>query len=322
MSATPAILTFLVFLSVPACLAAPQPGTLQPASASGAFEERVRGSDIAPSLRALGGPRVILLQAPARYAAGVAVPAGVANLYKGNPSNDVNHHQNGHEGEGEDEGKKKGHHHGDLEDGDDGSGTKVPLDNELILNNEFTHGLSHWDHHSAYVTDSFGPIRASELSTDGVFAVAHTGYWGPPYWDSNDHGFLEQAVNVPMSRNAAFNMLYNFVTGEYPVWVGTQYNDQILVTLSGPSGELMVNLREYLNSASFTPVSGLPMFGWPLDAQGNVIGWHEGGQTGWKIFNQGSLALKSGIYRIRIEVRDAGDDIVDSAILVDRVSLR
>jgi len=47
-----------------------------------------------------------------------------------------------------------------------------------------------------------------------------------------------------------------------------------------------------------------------------------GSQTGWRFFNSEALPLKKGIYTLRIAVRDVSDNIFDSAILVDRVSLR
>lgn len=296
--------------------------TVSAASNREAFAAKLGSSDIVYSHRALDGAPVLLFERPREYAAGVSVPAGVAKVYGGQFSNNDsgnndsnisnnNDHGNPHDGDHNDDG------HNDNGRGNDNNkgNPRIPVDNELIKNHEFTHDLSDWDSRSAYVTSSFGPIRASALSNDGVFAAVHTGYSG-----SNNLGFLEQSIPVPMARNAILSALYNFVTTEFPVWQGSGYNDYFQVTLTGPSGEKTFKMAEFLNSSTFEAVSGLP--------EGVVDGWFPGatpvtgGQTGWRMFNQGALALKNGIYKLRIEVRDVGDNIVDSAILVDRVSLR
>lgn len=302
------------------------------------FEAKRLAGDIVYSPKAARGARLTLISAPQRHAAGLAVPAAVAQVYSGDFPDAISHHQNGHDGQGEDKGQKTGHWDTDGGDdgekgdarghggergpgpdngrrGDDDSHGRRSFDNELIRNNEFTHNLEHWEHRSAYVTDSFGPIRASELSEDGKFVAVHTG------WSyTNDRGSIEQAITVPMARSAGLSMLYNFVTCEFPDWQGSQYNDFFKVTLSGPSGERTFSAAEFLNGTSFTAVSGLPA--------GIVDGWFpgdvpvNGGQTGWKVMSAGGLALKNGIYRLRVEVRDVGDSIVDSTILVDKMSLK
>lgn len=290
------------------------------ASSGDPFAARLDAQDIVYSPRAMSGARVGLIAEPSRHAAGVSVPAGVAALYGPQGKSDlVDHHQIGAEGEGEDKGLKKGWIDGDEGGGDDRGGSdrepRPQLDQELVKNNEFADGLAHWEHSGgAYTTDQFGPIRADPaLSQDGIFAVAHNGYWGP-----RTQGHVQQAVQVPMARNAAFNMLYNFVTTEFPTWQGSEFNDNFKLTLTGPSGELTMSKAEFLNSGSFRTVTGVPLWGWDYTAEGQVIG----GQTGWQVFSYRNLPLKSGIYTLRIEVNDVGDDIVDSAILVDRVSLR
>jgi|GEM_PF-6750228 len=180
--------------------------------------------------------------------------------------------------------------------------------NELLKNAEFANDLSDWQHENAFVSSSFGPIVADHYSSlDNSFAVAHTG-WG----DQSTRGYLEQPVNVPMSRTGAFSMLYNFVTTEYPTFQGSEFNDYFKLTLSGPSGELVTKI-DYLNSSNFQSVSGLPA---------SILDQTTGGQTGWLFFNQSGLLLKQGIYKLRIEVNDVTDPIYDSAILVDRASLR
>lgn len=280
--------------------------------------------DIVFSERALRGVPLWLVDKPARHAAGVPVPAGVATLYSnGNSNSGSSSNGNANAGSGDND-KDKGDHNDDGHP-DNGNGNGNGNDNndesgavrgELVQNNEFTQGLAGWTGDGAYTATEFGPIRASGASNDGVFAVVHNGDW-----DQRTQGSLTQSIQVPFARNASFNMLYNFVTAEFPTWQGSDYNDHFKMTLTGPSGELELSKAEFLNSGSFSEVHGVPLSGWDYvfeNGDWQVIG----GQTGWQTFNYSKLPIKQGIYALRIEVNDVGDDIVDSAILVDRVSLR
>lgn len=279
------------------------------------FWSLLESRDIVFSEAAALAPAITLINEPAKHSAGVSVDAEVAGYYEhGNSLNNPNSHHQGKE-DNNDKGNKTGHVHAGSDDGSVVTPPPAIHNGEFILNNEFTNGLEHWTSRNAFVTSSFGPIKASALSTDGVFAVAHTGYG----WNSN-HGYIEQAINVPMSRNGTFKMLFNFVTTEFPYWQGSQYNDYFQVTLEGPSGKKTFSAAEFLNSTSFSLVTGLPND--VLEGWGWANGGWVGGQTGWQNKSSGSLALKSGIYRLRISVHDVGDSIVDSAILIDRVSLR
>lgn len=288
---------------------------------------REASGDIVFSERARRGAPLWLVDKPARHAAGVAVPAGVAVLYGGptglaaaggsgasggnNGHNDGDHNDDGHGDNGQGGGNS-----GNNGNGDSPADSGV-VARELVNNNEFTAGLAGWDSDGAYTASEFGPIRADAgRTTDGVFAVVHNGEW-----DQRSQGSLNQSIQVPFARNASFSMLYNFVTTEFPTWQGSEYNDHFKMTLSGPSGELELSKAEFLNSGSFSEVHGVPLFGWDYVFEGGD--WQViGGQTGWQTFNYPKLPLKQGIYALRIEVNDVGDDIVDSAILVDRVSLR
>lgn len=291
-----------------------------PIARSNAFETKLRTADIVYSEGAMKGARLALIEQPARHAAGVSVPAGVATVYQpagqGNGAGSGGDKQGGNSELNDDKNDNDSRRGGeDNNDKGGGNESRPDIGGELVTNNEFTTDLQGWDSHSAYVTDEFGPIRASGLSKDGRFAAIHTGYS-----DNNNYGFIEQSLSVPLARNAGFSMLYNFVSTEFPVWVGTEFNDTFQIVLTGPSGERTFSMAEFLNTSAFTPVTGLP--------EGILDGWGPGqtpvtgGQTGWKVQTASGLALKSGIYKLRIEIRDVGDDFVDSAVLVDRISLR
>ncbi|MBI3297939.1 MAG: hypothetical protein HYZ75_07240 [Elusimicrobia bacterium] len=310
---------FLLAIALFAGPASAKPPVAKPVS----LEARVALGDVVYSERARRGAPLWLVEKPDRHAAGLAMPAGVATLYSngngnGNSGNDGNGNNGGGNGNSDHDGNDHnddGHTDSGQGNGNNGNNNAPPVTaSELIANNEFIQGLSGWEADGAYVSTEYGPIRADPgLTADGVFAVVHNGYW-----DQRTQGHISQSIQVPMARTANFAMLYNFVTAEFPTWQGTEFNDHFKMTLTGPSGELELSKAEFLNSGSFTEVRGVPMYGWDYDSDGNVIA----GQTGWQSFNYSRLPLKSGLYSLRIEVNDVGDDIVDSAILVDRVSLR
>jgi hypothetical protein len=109
----------------------------------------------------------------------------------------------------------------------------------------------------------------------------------------------------------------NFVTTEYPNFVGSQYNDDVTIIVTTPGGvSTTVTLAQLfgasVNASTFTPVSGLPF---PMIGPSNVPP-DSGGQTGWEAFFQKMRVAPGGKVRIEVHVRNATDTAYPSAALV------
>lgn len=181
----------------------------------------------------------------------------------------------------------------------------------LLSNMEFTNGVTGWTTINAYGgATSFGSILPDAASLDGAFAVAHTGIWGEA-----SYGSIEQSFTISSSTSANFSVLYNFITTEWGSTSGAQFNDMASVTISNPDGTYAFRLVESAQGSQLFSVTGLP----------SVINGgrgQDGGQTGWVVGASGPLVFGTGTYTVRIDVSDAADSFVDSAILVDRVGLQ
>jgi hypothetical protein len=112
--------------------------------------------------------------------------------------------------------------------------------------------------------------------------------------------------------------LANFVTTEFPDFIGTQFNDDARIRLILPSGDVFDIPQERLfgasvNASTFTPVEGLPP---PLAGSNPNNG---GGQTGWKDFLQRLRVAPGGKVRVEVTVRNVGDQLYQSTILLNNV---
>ena len=104
---------------------------------------------------------------------------------------------------------------------------------------------------------------------------------------------------------------YNFVTEEYPEWVGTQYNDCVQIKLQTPDGSIHTLAYESVNSSDFSPVGGVSLPG----------GDDTVGQTGWKTVAV-NVPVTQGAGKYRIFITDKGDDIFDSVLLMDDIRFK
>lgn len=104
---------------------------------------------------------------------------------------------------------------------------------------------------------------------------------------------------------------YNFVTEEYPEWVGSIYDDSLRIVLVAPNGAETILAQESINNSNFSTITGIDFPG----------GDNTVGQTGWKTVNK-TISVSSGSGTYRIEIRDAGDDIYDSVVLLDHIRFK
>jgi subtilisin family serine protease len=109
------------------------------------------------------------------------------------------------------------------------------------------------------------------------------------------------------------SLRYNFLSSEYPNFVGTQFNDEFWVELDLPNGDTMRVVDESVNSTTWTLIPGIDF----PSGDGTV------GQSGWRTasFEVPADAL-AGETTFDLLVRDQGDAIYDSVALVDDIRVR
>ena len=123
---------------------------------------------------------------------------------------------------------------------------------------------------------------------------------------------LTQAFRIQSGVNSIpVSFDYNFVTEEYPEWVGSIYDDGVNITLKTPSGSIVTLATESVNGSSFSPITGIDFPG----------GDETVGMTGWKSKTV-TVPVTEGEGEYQIFVEDAGDDIYDSVILIDNIRFK
>ena len=126
---------------------------------------------------------------------------------------------------------------------------------------------------------------------------------------------LEKTFTIqPGVTSIPIKFEYNFVTEEYPEWVGTIFDDALRITLTAPDGTETVLATESVNGSSFTMYTDSPAIDFP--GGDNTVG-----QTGWKPASA-TIPVTQGSGTYKIKITDAGDDIYDSVVLIDNIRLK
>ena len=172
-----------------------------------------------------------------------------------------------------------------------------------ITNGDFENGLTGWNIvGSGDAVESLVPI----LPYEGDFMAMISSGAGA-YGEVSSS--LEQSFTVP--ENVATLILhYNFVSEEYPEFVGSMYNDVMNITLHTPDGTREIAFEE-VNSANFEAVSGIPC------GSGDCT-W---GQTGWIEAHIDVSEWAGTNDSLTITVHDVGDTIYDTVVLLDDIVL-
>jgi hypothetical protein len=103
---------------------------------------------------------------------------------------------------------------------------------------------------------------------------------------------------------------YNYLSEEYPEYVGSIYNDVFTSVVETVEGEPLQVATEQVNTTAWTPISGLDFPG----------GDSTVGQSGWKFASiDVPKAQLDGSGAFRFSIEDVGDAIYDSVVLVDRI---
>jgi hypothetical protein len=176
---------------------------------------------------------------------------------------------------------------------------------DAVFNGSFEDGIKGWNTTgTATAIASLGPIKPIAGNMMGMIS---SGPDSAQVESSMEQPIIIQAgvTSIPISFN------YNFVTEEYPEWVNRGYNDNMRIELVTPSGSIITLATEDVDHSTYTLVSGIDFPG----------GDNTVGQTGWKNVSQTVTVTEgAGIYRLK--VRDEGDGIYDSVVLIDNIRFK
>ncbi len=177
---------------------------------------------------------------------------------------------------------------------------------EAFFNGDFELDLKGWEHEGTCSSKiKLGPI----LPKSGKkMAFCTTGPAGDQVAAT-----LTKELNFVADSDFTIKFWYNFVSEEYPEFVGSVYDDSLTIKLVAPNGSETILAQESINSSNFESVSGIDFPGGD-----NTVGQLKGG---WKEVSK-TIAVKKGSGSYKIVIEDAGDDVYDTAVLLDNIRLK
>jgi hypothetical protein len=121
---------------------------------------------------------------------------------------------------------------------------------------------------------------------------------------------LEQKFRVPTwAKTITFK--YNVVSEEPMEWVGSPYDDQATVEITGDAGTSQL-AAESVNTSVWLPISGIDFAG----GDSTVF------QTGWKTIVADVTAYQGKFVTLSIRCWDSGDSIYDTAMVIDAIKIQ
>ena len=151
------------------------------------------------------------------------------------------------------------------------------------------------------------------------------------------HDYVELKLNLKVPTNAqSFSFNFNFLSSEYPEWVGSEFNDKFLAILDSGAfkgnisfdkkkNPITVNVGFFdacdsapicsgmkTNSCTPNKVKELDGSGYELD---DGTGTRQGGGTGWLTTTAPVVPGENAT--LRFIIFDEGDHILDSAVIID-----
>ena len=181
---------------------------------------------------------------------------------------------------------------------------------------------------SSYILMSTGIAGSVPVTTDGEDPGDERGTWfRDRYSYPRDYARLAMELEVPA------NMYYleydiRFLSAEYPEYVNTKYNDKVEVTVDSPSQgittySINVNNANFQIKAYDMPDTGFDIFATSGDPEmvdivtrtPSLAG--DAGATSLLNCNDRHPVSPGEIIEITFEIKDVGDNLLDSTVLID-----
>ena len=224
-----------------------------------------------------------------------------------------------------------------------------------ILENQSTLiGSSYTDtdqsgHRQATILSSLGTMTPTHGSTFALFSTGAAGYnpsttneanpgdergtWfqGGKYGHPRDESELIMTLQVPPYMHYLYYDIQFFST-EYPEYVGTQYNDDVVITVNSPSQGIStysidINSGYFVWDSHGIPGTGFDVFaqsGWPggvdwLDTTPRTPGADAGATDLIPIGGESHPVSPFEEITVTINIKDCGDNLFDSAAFIDNL---
>ncbi|HEX2642867.1 MAG TPA: choice-of-anchor L domain-containing protein [Thermoanaerobaculia bacterium] len=171
------------------------------------------------------------------------------------------------------------------------------------------------------------PLRGSSfavLSTGIIGSVPEPGADFPPASVGGDQASFTLVLRVPAGESR-LSFDFNFLSAEYPDFIGSQFNDTFLAVLSDANGSRVI-AQASVNSSFFFPASssraggsGFDIFSQDPEGVDEVFGTGlpDAGVTDFQSVDV--PVTSNGTITLTFSVEDQGDGILDSAIVLDNL---
>lgn len=181
---------------------------------------------------------------------------------------------------------------------------------EAVFNGSFEIGdLSEWTATGTCSSlEKLGPLVPTHRKRMGYLSTGPSGDFVA--------ATLEKTFTIqPGVTSIPIKFEYDFVTEEYPEWVGTIFDDALLIWVTSVHApDLVLNtilVEESVNGSTFFSIGGIDFPG----------GDNTVGHTQWKTASA-TIPVTQGSGTYTIHITDAGDDIYDSVVLIDNIRLK
>lgn len=156
-----------------------------------------------------------------------------------------------------------------------------------------------------------GPVAPTHLDRMAIISTGIGSQENEDFGNGTEGSKLSQSFKIP-EGTTKITFDYNFISEEPMEYVGSEYNDSFQVQLVQQNKFLYNNVLESVNTSEWKDISDVDFYGGDDTAY----------QTGWK---KGEIDVSNyggQVVNLKFIVFDVGDEIYDSACVIDHVQFQ